>query len=604
METTAKKIPARSDLDRESCWSVEDIFPSDQAWEEAFAACQSLPEEAAAWRGRLAESARTLYDYLVFSEDLNLRIEPVYIYAFLRQDEDTTQPDHQAMFGRCVNLVVRLNSAAAFEGPELAAIPDETLDLFYTQVPELEKYRRFLDRARLEREHILSHQEEELLAAAGEIGHAPGSIFQALADADMKFPPAADSQGVEHTVTNGTYISLMESGDRVLRKNTFASLYGVYGGFRNTLAASLDAEVRKNVFFARARKYPNALTASLHAAEVPEAVYHSLIDAVHHNMDKMYRYMALRKKALGVDALHMYDIYTPIVPGGDEVIPFQRARDEVLTALRVLGEDYCRVLEQSFQQRWMDIYENQGKRSGAYSCGCRVHPFLLLNHKDNLDSEFTLAHELGHAMHSYLSMQSQPPVYADYVLFVAEVASTCNEALLMYHLLGKTADRKKRAVLINYFLEQFRTTVYRQTMFAEFELETHRLAEAGETLTAARLCDIYYGLNKLYYGDAVVHDEEIAVEWARIPHFYRRFYVYQYATGFSAAMALSKRILEGGPEAATDYLRFLSGGCSADPLTLLKGAGVDLSTPKPVEDALTLFGQLTEEMEGLVDAAL
>ena len=582
--SNAKKIPARNEVDKNVCWSIEDLFPSDQAWTEAFEALKTLPEEIAVWQGRLGESARTLYDYLSFSEDLSVRVEPVSVYAFLRSDEDTADADHQAMYGQCMSLMVRISSAAAFEGPELAAIPQETLDLFYTQVPELEKYRRFLDRARLERDHILSHREEELLAGAGEIAQAPGSIFQTLADADMKFPPAADSQGGEHAVTNGTYISLMESADRTLRKNAFTSLYGVYGGFRNTLAATLNAEVRKNAFFARARKYPTALAAALGASEVPEAVYHSLIDAVHNNLDKMYRYMALRKKALGVDELHMYDIYTPIVPGGGEVIPFQRAKEEVLASLQVLGEDYCRVVEESFRQRWMDIYENEGKRSGAYSCGCRVHPFLLLNHTDDLNSEFTLAHELGHAMHSYRSNRNQPPVYADYVLF------------------GKTEDRKKRAVLINYFLEQFRTTVYRQTMFAEFELETHRLSEAGETLTAARLCDIYSGLNRLYYGEDVVQDGEIAMEWARIPHFYRRFYVYQYATGFSAAMALSRRILEGGPEAVADYLRFLGGGSSADPLTLLKEAGVDLSTPEPVEDALALFGQLTEEMEGLLAA--
>ena len=342
------------------------------------------------------------------------------------------------------------------------------------------------------------------------------------------------------------------------------------------------------------------LEAALHASEVPAAVYHSLIDAVHKNLRPLHRYMDLRKKALGVDELHMYDIYTPIVPGGDEVISFQRAKEEVLASLRPLGDAYCQTAAQSFEQRWMDIYENEGKRSGAYSCGCRTHPFLLLNHTDDLNSEFTLAHELGHAMHSYLSTKRQPPVYSDYVLFVAEVASTCNEALLMQYLLGKTEDRKKRAVLINYFLEQFRTTLYRQTMFAEFELEIHRLAEAGESLTAARLCEIYYGLNQLYYGENVVHDEEIAVEWARIPHFYRRFYVYQYATGFSAAMALSKRILEGGPAAVEDYLQFLSGGCSTDPLSLLRTAGVDLGTPKPVEDALALFEQLTGEMEELL----
>ena len=598
--TEVKKIRKREELDPSVCWSISDLFPSDQAWEEAFQALGRLPEEAAAWRGRLGESAQSLYDYLTFSEALDVRIEPVYVYAFLRHDEDTAQADHQAMYGRCMDLLVRLNSAAAFEGPELTAIPDETLDGFYAQVPALEKYRRYLTKARLERAHILSHSEEELLAAAGGVGQGPGNIFQALTDADMKFPSARDSQGTERAVTNGTYISLMESGDRTLRKNAFTSLYGVYGGFRNTLAASLNAEVRKNVFFAKARKYSSVLEAALHASEVPAAVYHSLIDAVHKNLRPLHRYMDLRKKALGVDELHMYDIYTPIVPGGDEVISFQRAKEEVLASLQPLGEAYCQTAAQSFEQRWMDIYENEVKRSGAYSCGCRTHPFLLLNHTDDLNSEFTLAHELGHAMHSYLSTKRQPPVYSDYVLFVAEVASTCNEALLMQYLLGKTEDRKKRAVLINYFLEQFRTTLYRQTMFAEFELETHRLAEAGESLTAARLCEIYYGLNQLYYGENVVHDEEIALEWARIPHFYRRFYVYQYATGFSAAMALSKRILEGGPAAVEDYLQFLSGGCSTDPLSLLRTAGVDLGTPKPVEDALALFEQLTGEMEELL----
>ncbi len=598
--TEVKKIRKREELDPSVCWSISDLFPSDQAWEEAFQALGRLPEEAAAWRGRLGESAQSLYDYLTFSEALDVRIEPVYVYAFLRHDEDTAQADHQAMYGRCMDLLVRLNSAAAFEGPELTAIPDETLDGFYAQVPALEKYRRYLTKARLERAHILSHSEEELLAAAGGVGQGPGNIFQALTDADMKFPSARDSQGTERAVTNGTYISLMESGDRTLRKNAFTSLYGVYSGFRNTLAASLNAEVRKNVFFAKARKYSSVLEAALHASEVPAEVYHSLIDAVHKNLRPLHRYMDLRKKALGVDELHMYDIYTPIVPGGDEVISFQRAKEEVLASLRPLGDAYCQTAAQSFEQRWMDIYENEGKRSGAYSCGCRTHPFLLLNHTDDLNSEFTLAHELGHAMHSYLSTKRQPPVYSDYVLFVAEVASTCNEALLMQYLLGKTEDRKKRAVLINYFLEQFRTTLYRQTMFAEFELETHRLAEAGESLTAARLCEIYYGLNQLYYGENVVHDEEIALEWARIPHFYRRFYVYQYATGFSAAMALSKRILEGGPAAVEDYLQFLSGGCSTDPLSLLRTAGVDLGTPKPVEDALALFEQLTGEMEELL----
>ncbi len=597
---TEMKIPKRSELDKASCWSTEDIFPSDAAWAKEFEACQSLPEEVSAYKGRLAESAQTLLDYLTFSEAMGNRIELLYVYAMLKHDEDTANPEYQAMQGRCFSFLTQVNAAGAFAGPELVAIPDETLNGFYTQLPALEKYRRYLTKARLEKDHILSPAEENLLAAASEIGRGPSNIFNSFHDADMKFPSVADSQGNMHALTNGSYISLMESPDRTLRENAFKAYYGVFGGSRNALAAMLNAEVRKGIFYARARKYESDLASSLFPVEVPETVYHNLLLAVHQNLDKMYRYMALRKKAMGLDELHMYDIYASMIPEGDEVISFERAKEEVLEATKVLGEEYHEVLASSFGQRWMDIRENQGKRSGAYSCGCPIHPFVLLNHKDTLNSEFTLAHEMGHAMHSYLSNKNQPPIYAGYVLFVAEVASTCNEALLMQYLLKKTSDKKQRAVLINYFLEQFRTTLYRQTMFADFELKIHRLAETGEMLTAERLCEIYYDLNKLYYGEDMVVDEEIAMEWARIPHFYRHFYVYQYATGFSAAMALSKRILEGGEDAVKDYLKFLSGGCSTDPVSLLKIAGVDMSTPQPVNDALTLFGELIGELEELL----
>lgn len=593
-------ILKRSQQDPAACWSVTDIFPSDEAWTAEFEACQALPDRLAAYQGRLGESARTLFDYLELNEAVSRRVETMYIYVYLRGDEDTANPAYQAMQGRCFSFLVRLSGACAFEGPELTAIPDETLDGFYARLPALEKYRRYLTKARLERDHILSPAEEGLMAAAANLSGGPGDIFNAFTDADLKFPAVSDSQGQEHPLTNGTYVSLLESPDRTLRKNAFQSLYATFGGYRNALAAMLNAEVRKNVFYARARRYDSVLAATLHPSEVPEAVYHNLVEAVRQNLDKLHRYMALRKKAMGLDELHMYDIYTGIVPEAQRVTPFQQAKEEVLDALRVLGEEYHRTLSSSFEQRWMDIYENEGKRSGAYACGCAVHPFVLLNHKDNLNSEFTLAHELGHAMHSYLSNRDQPPVYASYVLFVAEVASTCNEALLMQYLLKRTGDRRERAALINYFLEQFRTTLYRQTMFAEFELETHRLTEAGEALTAQRLCEIYLELNRLYYGPAVTVDQEIALEWARIPHFYHRFYVYQYATGFSAAMALSRRILEGGEAAVADYLRFLSGGCSTDPVSLLKIAGVDMSTPQPVNDALTLFGQLTDELEELL----
>ena len=594
------KILKRSEMDPKYCWNTADLYPDDQAWTAAFEAAKALPEEIAAYRGRLGESAETLYTYLCRLEEINRQVEQLFVYAFIRNDEDTANPTYQAMKGRCFSFIVQLSSAGSFEGPELVAIPQETLDRFYEEKPELEKFRRYLDRARLSRDHILSPAEENLLAAAAEVGSGPSDVYHAYNDADMKFPAVLDKDGESHALTNGSYISLMESGDRKLRENTFRAFYGVYDGNRNSLAAMLNAEVRKNVFFARARKYESALQGALQPVEVPEAVYHNLIEAVHQNMDKMYRYMALRKKIMGLDELHMYDLYANMIPEADQEITFEEAKEEVLGATAVLGEEYSTVLKQAFADRWMDIYENEGKRSGAYSIGSPVHPYVLLNHKNTLDSAFTLVHEMGHAMHSYLSNKNQPYIYSDYVLFVAEVASTCNEALLMQHLLKKTSDKRQRAVLINYFLEQFRTTLYRQTMFSEFELKIHQLAETGETLTAETLCKIYYDLNKLYYGENVVVDKDIEMEWSRIPHFYRNFYVYQYATGFSAAMALSQRILREGESAVEDYLRFLSGGCSTDPVSLLKIAGVDVSTPQPVNEALALFGSLVEELEQLL----
>ncbi len=435
---TETRIPKRNELDSAYCWSTEDIFPSDEAWTKELEACQSLPEEIASYQGRLGESAQTLLDYLTLSESVDRRVGMLSVYAFLKHDEDTANAHYQSLQGRCFSFNVQLRSADAFSGPELAAIPDDVLDSFYAQLPALEKYRRFLTKARLEKDHVLSPKEESLLASAGEVGRGPSDIFRNFIDADMKFPKVSDSQGAEHALTNGSYISLMESPDRTLRENAFRALYSTYNGSRNALAAMLNAEVRRGIFFARARNYESDLASALFPVEVPETVYHNLLLAVHQNMDKMYRYMALRKKAMGLDELHMYDIYASMIPEAEQTVTFAQAREEVLEATKVLGEEYHRVLTASFQQRWMDIYENEGKRSGAYSCGCPVHPFVLLNHKETLNSEFTLAHEMGHAMHSYLSEKNQPPVYSDYVLFVAEVASTCNEALLMQYLLKKT----------------------------------------------------------------------------------------------------------------------------------------------------------------------
>ena len=409
-----------------------------------------------------------------------------------------------------------------------------------------------------------------------------------------------DKDGNVHPLSNGSFVPLLESPDRDLREKVFNAYYDRLGEFKNTVAATLDGQFKQLKFFANARKYENTLAAALDNTEVPEAVYHNLIEAVHQNMDKMYHYVALRKKLLGVDELHMYDVYTPIIRGGDRKIPYEEAEKTICTALSVLGDDYVALLKEAFANRWIDRYENVGKRSGAYSSGAaRPHPYILLNYKDNLDSQFTLAHELGHSMHSWHSTHGQPVSTSDYVIFVAEVASTCNEVLLMKYLMEHTEDKTERAYLINHFLDQFKGTVYRQTMFAEFELMMGRMAEKGEVLTADVLTEKYGELNALYFGPDMARDPGIALEWARIPHFFYNYYVFQYATGFSAAVAIANRILKEGAPAVADYKKFLSGGSSTDPISLLKIAGVDMSTPEPVNAALAYFGELVDEMERL-----
>lgn len=593
-------IPVRADADPKYTWALEDIYPSDEAWDAAYAEAQNFSRQISAFRGRLGSSARTLLEFLQLGETISVAFDSLYGYAQRRSDEDTAVSKYQGMSSKAISLMVAVDAAGSFETPELLAIPDEKLEQFYQELPELTVYRTYLDNLRRKRAHILSDAEEKLLAAAGEISQSPDTIYSMFADADLKFPPAVDSAGNEHELTHGSYIPLMHSTDRVLRKSAFQSLYSMYGKFRNTAAAILTAQVKQLKFHADARRYPSTLHMSLDSSNVPTEVYTNLIQAVHDNMQPMYRYVALRKKLLGVDELHMYDLYTPIVADADEKIPYEQAKETVLRALAPMGEDYLNILREGFDNRWIDVYENVGKCSGAYSAGLRVHPYVLLNYADTLDSMFTLAHEMGHAIHSYLSNKNQPVIYSDYVIFVAEVASTCNEALLMQYLLNNTTDPRKRAYLINYFLEQFRTTLYRQTMFAEFELEINRRNEAGESLTAEIYNQIYHDLNVRYFGDGIVIDPEIDLEWARIPHFYYDYYVYQYATGYAAAIALSRRILREGEPAVRDYLEFLSGGCSKDPISLLRGAGVDMATTQPITEALRLFDELIDEMEQLL----
>lgn len=593
-------IPERNQINPADTWALTDLFECDEAWQAELDWQSFYVDIIKGYQGRIGESANTLFNWLSLNDEMDVAIQHMATYAFRRADEDTREPGPQEMCAQLTNLITQINAAAAFATNEILAIPDETLEQFYKDRPDLEVYRRCLDQIRRRRAHILSPAEEKLLAMAGDLSDNPDNIFSMLNDADMTFPDAVDAQGNPHHLTHGSYIPMMRGQDRVLRKSAFQNLYGVYRGHKNTLAATLAAQAKQLWFFAQARNYPSALAAALDRTEVPEEVYHNLIAAVRANLPKLHRYTALRKKLLGVEELHFYDLYADMVGDVEMKFTFDEAKELVLKALAPMGKEYTDKLQEAFDNRWIDVYENVGKRSGAYSSGGRPHPYVLLNFQGTLNDVFTLAHEMGHAMHSLLSNFNQPVVYSDYVIFVAEVASTCNEALLMEYLLEHTTDKRERAYLINYFLEQFRTTLYRQTMFAEFELKINELAQQGQGVTADRCCELYRQLNADYFGPEIVLDEEIALEWARIPHFYYNYYVYQYATGYAAAVAISRRILAEGEQAVEDYFQFLMGGSSKPPIELLKLAGVDLSTAAPIEDALKLFDELIGQLETLL----
>ena len=598
--SNSETIRARDQIPQEDTWALEDLYPSDESWEQALSALTARQAEAAAFAGKLGESGETLCAFLHLVEDVDGQSELLANYAMRKADQDTRNATYQAMVGKLMGVLTAVGAAFSFATPEIMAIPEEALEGFYKAAPALERYRRYLNNERRRREHTLSAAEERLLAAAGEMANAPETVFGAFLNADMRYPDAMDSEGKPHALSQSTFVPLEESGDRALRKSAYENLYNTLGGMRNTAAGLLDAQNKQQKFFATARKYGSAREAAMDRTNVPVSVYDNLIEAVHRNMDKMHRYVRLRKKLLGVDELHFYDVYTPLLKDEPAKIPFAQAKQTVYDALYPLGDGYRAILKEGFENRWIDVYENQGKRGGAYSAGTKVHPFVLLNYSGSLDSQFTLAHEMGHALHSYLSNKHQNQIDSDYVIFVAEVASTCNEALLMEYLLKKTTDKKERVFLINHFLDQFKGTIYRQTMFAEFEKFMGAAVDAGQTLTADMLCAEYARLCKLYYGEDMVVDDQIAMEWARIPHFYYNYYVFQYATGYSAAIALSRRILREGESAVKDYLGFLSGGCSKSPIDLLKGAGVDMTSPAPVNDALKLFGELLDEMESLM----
>ncbi len=590
----------RSDVPKEYQWAIEDLYASDEDWKKDLDRIKDMLPQIEAFQGKLGENADSLLGFLKLQDDITVLLDRFANYALRKADEDTKNTTYQGFRDQTTGICVAISSALSFAEPEILRIPEAVLNGFYGKQPELNTYRRCLDDILRKKAHILSDAEEKILAAAGDLAQSPDDIFSLLNNADLTYESVTDIEGNRFPVTHASFIPLMQNYDRNVRKDAFESLYKTYAEHKNTSAAILSAQMKQLNFFSKMRRYDSPLEAALDANNVAPQVYRNLIDAVHENMNAMYKYVRLRKKLLKVDALHMYDLYVPIVPNAERDIPFDEAKKNIREAFSVLGDDYVALLDEGFGSRWIDIYENEGKRSGAYSCGCRLHPYVLLNYKNNLDSEFTTAHEMGHALHSYLSNRNQPVVDADYVIFVAEVASTCNEALLMQYLLKKTTDKKERAYLINYFLEQFRTTLYRQTMFAEFELKMSQMIQNGESINSESACRVYHDLIDLYFGDDIVHDAKIDLEWARIPHFFYNFYVYQYATGFSAAIALSQKILSEGEPAVKAYKEnFLSAGRSKDPVSILKDAGVDMSTKKPVEDALKLFDSLIDELAEL-----
>lgn len=597
----SEKLLTREEIKVEDTWKMEDMFASDEVWEQEFDKASEMVKQYKEFAGEVSKSKEVLLKYLIFNDEINLLAERLYVYSNQKYHEDMSLAKYQAYSGKAQKLVVEIGSANSFFEPEILDM-DENLLKDWIEEKDFADYRRTVSEILRSKEHTLDKKTEEILAKSRQMASAADNIYAMYNGADIDFPVVTDKDGKKVKITHGNFVPILSGTDRVLRENAFKALYATYGSMKNTIAAMFNANVEQACFYADVRNYSSTRAMYLDGSNIPESVYDNLIDVVHENMDLMHRYVALRKKALGVDELHMYDVYAPIVERPEEKISFEKAKEMVMEGLAPMGEEYISKLKEGFDNRWIDVYENKGKRSGAYSWGAYgTHPYVLLNYQGTLDHVFTLAHEMGHALHSYYSDANQSYCNAGYKIFVAEVASTCNESLLIHDLLKKTDDRKTKAYLINHFLEQFKGTLYRQTMFAEFEKITHKMVENGETLTSDELCRIYYDLNKEYFGKEMVLDEEIALEWARIPHFYTPFYVYQYATGMSAAIALSRKIMKDGGAGVKDYMKFLTGGGSKDPIDLLKLAGVDVTCREPVENALQLFKELLDQMEELIE---
>ena len=600
-DNTGNRLPKRDEIEEKFKWKLEDIYPDDEAWEADFKEVRVFNEEISKFKGTLAESPQRLLACLKFCNKMLSLNDKLFIYARMRRDEDNTNPKYQALTDRAMAVGTEAYAAVSFIVPEIISIREDVLKGYVESFEGLHLYKQYISEILRQKKHILSESEEQLLALASEMANAPADIFTMFNNADIKFSFIKDEDGKEVELTKGRYIKFLESNDRRVREDAFHALYDTYSKVRNTLASSLNNNIKKNRFFAIVRKYDSCLEASLDSDNVSTDVYNNLISTVNKNLPLLHRYLKLRKKALKLDRLHMYDLYVPIVEEPARSVSYEDALKMVYKGLQPLGSQYIADLDHSFKSRWIDVYENEGKTSGAYSWGTQLtHPYVLLNYQGTINDVFTIAHEMGHALHTYYTNKTQPYIYSEYRIFVAEVASTVNESLLIRYMLGNTNDSKEKAYLLNHFLEEFRGTLFRQTMFAEYEKSIHERIEAGEALTSHDFCSIYRGLNEKYFNEEVLVDNDIDMEWSRIPHFYSSFYVYKYATGLSAATSLSQQILKEGAPAVDRYIGFLSSGSSDYPLNLLKKAGVDLSSPKPVEDAMKVFEGIINELEGLI----
>ena len=591
----------RKDLKKEDTWDLESLFRDQEAWEKEYKEVEKLNSKIENHKENFTKSAKNLLDALKDRDELIRRAENVYVYSHMRLDEDTRDNESQSMNDKAQNLFVRVTDKLSFFLPGILSLDEKDLRGFMEENKGLKLYKKFLEDILRQREHLLSPREESILAQMGEVGNAPQKTFSMLNNADLTFPTIKDENGKDIEITHGNFIPLMESKDREVRKNAFKALYKTYKGFENTFASTLNGDLKNNIFNANIRNYRSTREASLSENNIDLSVYDNLIEAIHENLGSMHKYMDIRKRALGVEELHMYDIYAPMVKNVDFNIEYEDGVKLIKEGLQPLKKEYLSIMEEGFNDRWIDIYENKGKRSGAYSSGSYdSKPFILLNYHKTLDNVFTVAHEMGHSMHSFFTKNNQPFIYGNYSIFVAEVASTTNESLLMQHMLKNEEDKNKKLYLLNHYLESFRGTVFRQTMFCEFEKIINEHLENGGALTAEYLSQTYKELNRVYYGDSVVIDDEIAIEWARIPHFYYNFYVFQYATGFSAAISLSQKILEEGDSAVEKYIEFLKSGSSDYPINVLKKAGVDMTTKEPVNNAMKLFKELVDEMDKLI----